>query len=213
MRRPLFIARQSSCPSGWVGRVVGEIMARETTAENTLALQHLDPQPNDSVLEIGFGHGRVIAELARRCPTGFIQGIDTSATMLRMASQLNGGAMAAGRVRLDLGDSLSLPYPVHSFDCVLSVHTLYFWREPLEHLREIRRVVKPTGKLVLGFKPDSEDARRAFPPPIYTFRAQEEVHDLLAASGFSGIKTIPASAASRGVAFSLGFCTVRRLAD
>jgi hypothetical protein len=64
-------------------------------------------------------------------------------------------------------------------------------------------VLKPAEKLVLGFKPDLEQARRAFPPPIYTFRTPEEVNELLAASGFSGMQLIPASADSRGVVFLL----------
>jgi ubiquinone/menaquinone biosynthesis C-methylase UbiE len=161
MRRPQFIARQGGCPSGWVGRVVAEIMARETTAENAIALRHLDPQQSDAILEIGFGHGRVIADLARLCPMGRVCGIDTSATMLKMASQRNRKAIAGGLVRLDLGDSASLPYPSQSFDRAVSVHTLYFWPEPLDHLREIQRVLKPGGRLVLGFKPDSGEARRS----------------------------------------------------
>lgn len=203
MRRPQFIARQSSCPSGWLGRLVAEIMARETSPENALALRHLDPQPSDSVLEIGFGHGRVIAELAGLCPMGLVRGLDSSVTMLRMASELNRKAIGAGLVRLDLGESSSLPYPAHSLDRALSVHTLYFWPEPLNHLREIRRVLKPNGKLVLGFTPDSQQARKTFPSSIYTFRTPGQVYDLLVDGGFSEIQMIPATAASRGVAFSV----------
>ena len=60
MRRPEFIARQSSCPTGFLGRLIGHIMERETAAVNDAALTLLDLEAHDRVLEVGFGHGRTI---------------------------------------------------------------------------------------------------------------------------------------------------------
>jgi SAM-dependent methyltransferase len=205
MWRPEFIARQSSCPSGWLGRVIARIMARETTVENTRALKLLDPRPEDVVLEIGFGHGRVIAELASRCPQGRVWGLDSSPTMVQMATRLNQAAVDRGLVQLDVGDSRALPYASATFDCVLTVHTIYFWSQPLDHLRQILRVLKPGGKLVVGFKPDSERFRSAFPVSIYTFRSQKQIRELLFAAGFEHIQEIPPSAATRDVSFVIGF--------
>lgn len=205
MRRPEFIARQSSCPSGWLGRVIAGIMARETIVENAVALRLLDPRPEDVVLEIGFGHGRVIAELASRCPQGRVLGLDSSPTMVQMATRLNHAAISRGLVQLDVGDSIALPYAAETFDCVLTVHTIDFWSQPLDHLREILRVLKPGGKLVVGFRPDSEGFRSAFPASVYAFRSQEQTRDLLFATGFKRIEEIPPSAAIRDVAFVTGF--------
>jgi len=204
MRRPEFIARQSSCPSGWLGRVIAGIMARETTVENALALRLLDPRPQDVVLEIGFGHGRVIAELASRCSQGSVRGLDSSPTMVQMATRLNQAAVDRGLVQLDAGDSSALPYASDMFDCALTVHTIYFWSQPLDHIREILRVLKPGGKLVVGFRPDSERFRSAFPASVYTFRSLEQTRDLLFATGFKRIEEIPPSAATRDVAFVTG---------
>jgi SAM-dependent methyltransferase len=204
MRRPEFIARQSSCPSGWLGRIIARIMARETTVENALALRLLDPRPKDVVLEIGFGHGRVIAELANRCPQGRVWGLDSSPTMVQMATRFNQAAVDRGLVQLDAGDSAALPYKAEAFDCVLTVHTIYFWNQPLDYLREILRVLKPGGKLVVGFRPDSERLRSAFPGSVYTFRSQEQIRELLFATGFKRIEEVPPSAATRHVAFVTG---------
>lgn len=203
MRRPQFIARQSSCPSGWVGYLIARIMANETSPENGVAIRLLDPRPVDSVLEIGFGHGRTIAELARLCPKGSVSGIDTSATMVEMASQLNRDAVATGLVKLDHGDSASMPYPSQSFDSVLSVHTLYFWSQPGHHLAEIHRVLKPGGKLVLGYKPDSKQFRDTFPDSVYAFRSPDEVRSLLMSAGFKEVRQVAAGSASRDTAFSI----------
>lgn len=205
MRRPEFIARQSSCPSGWLGGVIARIMARETTVENALALRLLDPGPQDTVLEIGFGHGSAISELANRCPQGRVWGLDSSSTMVQMATRLNQAAIDRGLVQLDAGDSSALPYASDMFDCVLTVHTIYFWSQPLDHLREIIRVLKPGGKLVVGFRPDSEKFRSTFPASVYTFRSQEQIRDLLIATGFERIEEVPPSAATRDVAFVIGF--------
>jgi SAM-dependent methyltransferase len=204
MRRPEFIARQSSCPSGWLGRVIGHIMARETRAENAIALRLLGLRPNDAVLEIGFGHGRVIAEMARRCVEGKVCGLDSSATMLQMARDLNRETIANGTVTLDLGDSNALPYASASFDSVLSVHTIYFWKEPLTHLREVLRVLKPGGRFVLGYRPDSDRMRAAFPESVYTFRSVEQVRELMSTAGFQLEQQEPSGATSRDVVFSVG---------
>lgn len=206
MRRPKFIARQGRRPSGLLGRVIAQIMARESAAENRIALDLLDLQTGNAVLEIGFGHGRLIAELAKRCPQGSITGLDHSPDMVRMASGLNLAAISSGIVRLDLGDSRSLPYESQTFDRIVSIHTVYFWGQPDDHLREIRRVLKPGGRFVLGYRPDSENVRGAFPASIYTFRSAEQVRELMEVAGFTPIKLVSPGAASRGVIYSLASC-------
>ena len=57
MKRPELIARQSGCPSGFLGRLIGWIMAKETAGANDEAVRLLLVQPTDHVLEIGFGDG------------------------------------------------------------------------------------------------------------------------------------------------------------
>ena len=47
MKRSESLARQGRQPSGWLGHIVGRIMARETHAANLVALEHLDLQPAD----------------------------------------------------------------------------------------------------------------------------------------------------------------------
>src|SRR6516165_3089565 len=116
MRRPQFVARQSGRPSGLLGEVVGRIMAHETVAENRVALDLLDLQPGDRVLEIGFGHGRSLAAAMASVTNGFVAGIDHSEVMLRIARKRNASALRARRMELTLGDSESLPYPDGRFN-------------------------------------------------------------------------------------------------
>jgi ubiquinone/menaquinone biosynthesis C-methylase UbiE len=188
MRRPEFIARQSGNPSGLLGRLLGWIMARETAAQNDAALTTLALRPTDRVLEIGYGHGRTLERIAAAVPSGFVAGLDHSREMYETGSRHCAGLVETGRLELRVGDSRALPYPDANFDKVLAVHTLYFWRDPVAHLREVRRVLKPNGVLVLGFRPKEDPQARDFPEAVYTFYALEEVRSLLANSGFQSVE-------------------------
>src|SRR5438552_513133 len=54
-RRPVFIARQGRRPSGLLGQIVARVMAHETARDNAKAIDLLDVQPTDRVLDIGTG--------------------------------------------------------------------------------------------------------------------------------------------------------------
>jgi ubiquinone/menaquinone biosynthesis C-methylase UbiE len=162
-------------------------MARETSAANAAAVRALAVAPGERVLEIGFGHGRTIALLAGAAPGVVVDGIDVSPDMVRVASTRCAALVEASRARLQEGDSADLPYPDRSFDKVLSVHTLYFWDEPLRHMGELRRVLKPTGAFVLGFRERSDEALRSFPSPTYRFYSPDEVTSLLQNAGFAEV--------------------------
>lgn len=189
MRRPDFVARQSACPSGLIGRLIGSVMARETASANEFALQHLDVHPTDHVLEIGFGHGVTIARLAAAVSGGSIAGVDPSPAMCRMASRRNRASIQRGIVEVRQGRAEALPYPDGRFDKALSVHTLYFWREPERALAEIRRVLRADGRLVLAWRYDPE-AVRCFPAPVYRFHDEAGVLRLLGDAGFHRARVV-----------------------
>ena len=82
-------ACQFGHPSGWVGAVVGHLMAVKNLPMNRLVVELLDVKPEDAVLEIGFGPGQAIKLLAERTPAAIIAGIDPSAVMVRQATRRN----------------------------------------------------------------------------------------------------------------------------
>jgi ubiquinone/menaquinone biosynthesis C-methylase UbiE len=192
VRRPDFIARQSRCPTGLLGRLIGYIMSAETAGANAQALTVLDLQPGDRVLEVGFGHGRTIEHAAASVPLGFVAGIDRSEEMGRMAARRCRHLLRDGKVGVVVGDSERLPFPGQRFDKALAVHTVYFWADPIAHLREIRRVLKNGGRFVLGCHSKDDTMAEDFPASVYTFYTAEEVGDLLEASGFAGVDLVHA---------------------
>jgi ubiquinone/menaquinone biosynthesis C-methylase UbiE len=178
-------------------------MAWETSRENGAALELLEIQTSDRVLEIGFGHGQSIAAAARLTRGGLVAGVDFSPAMVAMAKRRNREFVEQGLVDLRQGDSLDLPFPDQFFDRAYSVHTIYFWATPVAHLREARRVLKNDGRFVLGFRAANEPALRNFPASVYTFRPAEQIRQMLLAAGFGSVSLVDRGAAARGVLFAV----------
>jgi ubiquinone/menaquinone biosynthesis C-methylase UbiE len=187
MRRPEFIARQSGNPSGLLGRLIGYVMSAETAAANAQALTALDLKPSDHVLEVGFGHGRTIERATSSVTLGFVAGVDRSEAMARMAARRCRPLIRDGRVGVMVADSERLPFPDQRFDKVLSVHTVYFWADPAGHLRDIRRVLRDTGRFVLACRSKEDNSAENFPETVYTFYTAAELVGLLEASGFESV--------------------------
>lgn len=202
MRKPLLIARQGRRPSGLLGEIVARIMARETAPENRRALDLLRLAPGERVLEIGSGHGHSLAKAADLAPGATFAGLDFSQVMHRYALRRHRRLVGEGRLAFSLGVSDRLPYPAESFDKVFAVHTIYFWTTPLDHLREARRVLRPGGRLVLGFRAAEDPAFRAtVPEAVYAIRPRAEVVELVRQAGFE-VQAVHAPAeASRQVVF------------
>lgn len=207
MRRPEFIARQGRCPSGLLGRTLAHVMAAETASENAMALELLELQPDDQILEIGFGHGRTLGKAARIAQYGFVAGVDLSDAMLKVAGRHSRDLIVQGRVELKPGDSRNIPYEDRRFNKVYSVHTLYFWRHPIKDLQEIRRVMKQGGRFVLGFRPKDDTALSEFPASVYTFYTPDDVGLLLREAGFEEIRILGGWALGRGVLFAVAHRT------
>lgn len=184
MRRPAFIARQAGRPSGLLGRLLLRIMASETARFNDEVLDALAIGAGEHVLELGFGHGRTIAAAARRAPDARFAGLDIAPTAVRAATRRCRALVVAGRLDLRDGDGVHLPWPDGAFDAALAVHALYFWPDAARQLAELRRVLRPGGRLVLGFRERSDDAVARFPTPTYRFYSTDEVRAALEGAGF-----------------------------
>ncbi len=144
-----YIDRQHQHPSGIVGRVIGERMVRQHAPETRWTLAQLAIMPGDRVLELGFGAGRAMELAATQATHGQVVGIDLSATMVEAARRRNAGAERTGRVALLRGDATALPFADEQFDKIFSIHTFYFWQDPVRAITDIFRVLKPRGLMAL----------------------------------------------------------------
>lgn len=143
-------------PTGAIGRFIGSRMIEQHTPENDFTLGLLDAQPTDHILELGFGSGYAIGRLAAIVTQGLIAGVDISQTMVEEATKFNADAISAGYVDLRKADAAQLPFADCTFDKAFSIHSVYFWSEPLRALGEVLRVLKPGGLFVVTLLPRTE---------------------------------------------------------
>src|SRR5215470_18964874 len=151
------VVAQFHHPHGTGGRLAGRVMAHRPSnrQRNVWVVSLLDVQPADRVLEIGFGPGLAIAELSRRVgDSGHVYGIDHSDVMLRQATRRNAAAIAAGRVTLSRAPVDRVPAAVSGpFDAILAVNSHGFWPAPAERLGELRRRLRPGGRIAIASQP------------------------------------------------------------
>ena len=148
------IISQFGNPKGFLGYLVGQAMAVKNRARIQWAIELLDVQKSDRILEIGFGPGLAVREMAKAATSGFIAGIDRSELMVKQASQLNRIAIQQGRVKLKHGSAdKPLDYLLDSFDKALAINSHFFWENPTLSFQEVRRVLKPEGLLFIVWQP------------------------------------------------------------
>lgn len=177
------INRQAASPSGWFGRLLGQIWRREHGRLNAEVLDQLDICEGHEVLEIGSGPGEALAEASRRAHGGRIVGIDVSDVMVSLARRRNRGAVARGEVDVRVGDIASLALDASSFDRIFSVHSIYFWRDVDAVLARLAGALRPGGRLVLAFRPEGDDIPARFRDPIYRFPRIDRLSATLARVG------------------------------
>ena len=164
-------------PAGVLGRLGGMIMARTNQWMARRTIDLLEVQPSDRVLEIGFGPGVGIEFLANAIPSGWVAGIDPSEEMVEQAAARNATGIETGRVELTLGCVECLPFANDTFDRALAINSMQVWPDAVAGLREIRRVLRPGGRLVLGFT-------------RYSGQAKEGLTEVLAAAEFADAKVV-----------------------
>jgi ubiquinone/menaquinone biosynthesis C-methylase UbiE len=125
----------------WYETPVGAWVDRH---ESAAIFRLLAPRPGERVLDLGTGTGRYAVAAAQRGAR--VTGVDASAAMLTVARARGQGHNVAF-VRAEAG---RLPFPDGIFDAAVAVTSLCFVADPLAALREVRRVLVPGGRLVLG---------------------------------------------------------------
>jgi phosphatidylethanolamine/phosphatidyl-N-methylethanolamine N-methyltransferase len=109
------------------------------------AVRQLDLKPSDVTLEVGIGTG---LNLPLYPPTSRLIGIDLSQEMLDKAVE-RVQTLAMPNVTLKVMDATALDFADNEFDKALATYTISAVPDPVAVLREMRRVVKPGGVIVL----------------------------------------------------------------
>jgi ubiquinone/menaquinone biosynthesis C-methylase UbiE len=140
---------QCGKPTGWIGRFFLWRMNSGHSRLTDWGLEHLSIKKGDTILDVGCGGGRTIGKLAAIAAEGKVYGIDHSETSVAMARGANMKWIELGRVDIRQGSVSQLPYSDNLFDLATAVETQYFWPDLTADMREVLRVLKPGGKLIV----------------------------------------------------------------
>jgi ubiquinone/menaquinone biosynthesis C-methylase UbiE len=134
----------------------------------------LERAPSDSVLEVGAGPGVGLALAAAKAHQGRVVGIDPSQTMLAMAQRRNRAVIEAGRVEVRLGTADKLPFGDATFDKAMAMNSLHLWLDPVAGLREVRRTLRPSGRIAVAIT-------------RFSYASPDHFEQQLIASGFNNV--------------------------
>lgn len=171
------LMRMFGRPKGLLGRLGGIILVRMNGDFAHWVISLLEVQPDDKVLEVGFGPGVGIEMLAAAASTGYVAGVDYSREMVEQAKARNMKAIEAGLVQLQYGSAEALPFADDKFDKSLAINSMQVWSDAMVGLREMRRVMKVGGKIAIGFTPQSGQSSSRLP-------------EMFTTAGFSGVRLV-----------------------
>lgn len=139
------------------------------------------------LLEIGMANGAHISTLFSRQPDMKYVGLDYSPDMVAEAKVANASLVNDNRASFVDGSVDSIPSDDETFHVVCSSNTLYFWPNPLENMKEIRRVLKPNGQLVLGVRTKKVMDKMEITKHGFTKYSPDDAVQLMLDAGFRNV--------------------------
>jgi ubiquinone/menaquinone biosynthesis C-methylase UbiE len=112
-------------------------------------LSHVSLSEHDIVLDVGCGGGRTVSKLADKVTQGKVYGVDYSKDSVAMARKINKEWIDMGRVEIREGSVSALPFSTGTFNLVSAVETHFWWPDLPGDMREVLRVLKPGGIVIV----------------------------------------------------------------
>jgi ubiquinone/menaquinone biosynthesis C-methylase UbiE len=190
----LYVLNQVRKPTRWVGRLFTWIMNFSHSSLTDWGLQHVQIEKQFAILDVGCGGGRTIQKLAALASAGMVYGVDYAKGSVAASRAKNAELIKAGRVEITPGSVSELPFPAGKFDLVTAVETQYYWPDLVNDMREILRVLKPGGALVVIAESYKKGSYNALQQPVMkllrsTNLGVEEHRELFSAAGYREIQT------------------------
>lgn len=181
-------------PQGFWGKMMIKSMNKGHSDLTDWALVHLEIKRSYNVLDVGCGGGKTVSKLCTKIGNGKVFGIDYSELCVEKSKKLNKNNIMCGKASILQASVSSLPFDDDKFDLVTAVETYYFWPDKLNDLKEVYRVLKPGGKLLLVFemvKSDEEPNKWDKVEKLLGIEAvsKDGIADILLHAGYQNIRT------------------------
>jgi len=126
-------------------------------------LSHIRLRKDMKILDIGCGGGANINHFAQIATSGRVFGIDYSPTSVKVSKEVNKKYIKEGIVEIRESSVSNLPFEDDTFDVVSGFEAYYFWPNLINDLKEIHRVLKINGELLLvneGYKCENKEVMK-----------------------------------------------------
>lgn len=184
------LSSQLKKPVGETGREIAKILNDSNSGLYDLTFETVSMQTKseNNILEIGFGNGKHFPFYFSEGKKLNVFGVDFSSDMCDEARILNRDLISQNKLHIHCADTTSLPFPDNHIDLAIAVNVIYFLDPPGPHLKEIQRVLKPGGHLLIGYRPRHAVEHLEFTKQNFILYEADELHALLKNNGFEIVK-------------------------
>ena len=144
-----YLVNQARYPSGLFGKKFAKVMNKGHAALAEWGLSNTKLKVDMDILDVGCGGGANINNFTKVVTKGKVFGVDYSAASVEASKEVNKEFINSGRVEIHHCSVSELPFDENTFDLVSSFESYYFWPDLLNDLKEIYRVLKINGVLLL----------------------------------------------------------------
>ncbi|AZA93267.1 Rebeccamycin O-methyltransferase [Chryseobacterium nakagawai] len=181
------LAQNLANPQGEKGVEIGEMMNTTNISMTLESIRALLIEDDEHILEIGHGNAGHLKNILNLAKGLKYKGVDISETMYQEAKRLN--HEFENQAEFILYEGTKLPFEDETFDKIFTVNTVYFWKNPVEFLNEVCRVLKDNGTFVLTFGQRNFMEKLPFTAYDFTLYNNDEMEELVSKSHFKRMKT------------------------
>jgi ubiquinone/menaquinone biosynthesis C-methylase UbiE len=172
-------------PKGLLGRMMLISMDKEHLPMAEWGFTQFEIPGNADIIDIGCGGGYNIKRMLNRCKQGKIVGYDISDESVRKAQKVNKDEK---RVEIVQGSVEKMPFRDNQFDLATAFETVFFWPNVAENMKEVCRIVKPSGQFAIinNYGDPNIDWEKKI--PCMTRYTAEEIAGFMQEAGFTDVK-------------------------
>lgn len=175
-------------PSGFFGKIVSAMMIKWNRNCYERLIGDLKIEPNDKLLEIGYGPGIGINLILNSYDSCSIFGIDYAELMYQKATKRNKQFVNSNRAKLMFGDFLETEIDIRDFDKVFCLNVVYFWDNLQKPFGKVNSLLKDNGLFCIYMDSKEDLSKVTFATDdIFNKYTIEQVQDALRLVGFKEV--------------------------